>query len=305
MTLFSVAFEGDRPLQDYPKLAKEAESLGFRSFQIYDHLPFKPAWPIAFLTGQQTRRILIGPVTVPVFLYHPLTLARNLGALSEITNGRAILGISRGAYAKYLGESVDRSIRHLLETVDSIAKLIRSLHVRIKPELYVGTSGPTLAFKASSLTAVKGIVVDNLWNPEYARRLRGILDEAQRKSNRREKVLLIARPFTMLSETKEKAIRNLNPILTSYLPHLVGDSPMLATAGISYHRLLKVTKEGDRIPPRVIENLAAAGNPNDILDQVELMLKAGVDHVCFGHPLGPEPAAVMRTLARKVSSHFD
>jgi len=135
MVLFSVAFEGDRPLQEYPKLAKKAEALGFHSFQIYDHLPFKPAWPIAFLASEQTKRILVGPVTVPVFLYHPLILARNLEALSELTHGRAILGISRGAYAEYVGESVDRSIQSVLESVDSVANLIRNIPAKIKPEL--------------------------------------------------------------------------------------------------------------------------------------------------------------------------
>ncbi len=305
MVLFSVAFEGDRPLQAYPKLAKKAEELGFHSFQIYEHLPHKPAWPIAFLAGSETKRILVGPVTVPVFLFKPITLARNLKALSELTHGRAILGISRGAYAELLTQPVDRSIHEVLETVNSVENLIRDIPTGIRPELYVGTSGPKLAYKSSQLSAVKAIVVDNLWNPKYASRFRGILDEAEEKSHRKEKVSLIARPFTMLAKNKKEAIRKLNPILKTYLPHLAGDSPMLKAGGLEFHELLKACKSKATLPTELINNVAAAGAPDDIIHEIEPMLKSGVDHICFGHPLGSSPTTAMELLAQQVTSHFN
>ncbi len=301
MVLFSVAFEGDKPLQAYPKLAKKAEALGFHSFQIYEHLPHKPAWPIAFLAGTKTKRILVGPVTVPVFLFRPFTLARNLKALSELTQGRAILGVSRGAYAELLREPVERSIRSVLETVNSLGNRLRDIPIGIKPELYVGTSGPKLAYKASQLNAVKGIVVDNLWNPKYAARLRSILDEAQQKSRRRDRISLIARPFTMLSNTKKEAIRKLDPILKNYLPHLAGDSPMLKAAGLPYQELLKACKSRAILPTQLIDNVAAVGTPKDIVEKVESVLKSGVDHICFGHPLGSDPTNAMELLAQQVT----
>jgi 5,10-methylenetetrahydromethanopterin reductase len=305
LSRFSVAFEGNRPIVAYPKLAQKAEEYGFYSFQIYEHLPFKPAWPIAFLAGRATKRILVGPVTVPVFLHHALTLARNLRALSELTHGRAMLGISRGAYAELLKEPINRSIDAVIKTITTLDALIGEDAAESKPFLLVGTSGPRLASKASQLKIVKGIVVDNLWNPDYAAKLRVVLNEAQQRSHRKEKVLLIARPFTMLSDTKEKAIRKLDPILKSYLPNIVGDSPMLTSAGISYRGLLKDSLDKDRLPSKVVENLAATGTPNDILEQAELMLKAGVDHISFGHPLGSEPGAAMRLLAQKVLPQFN
>ncbi len=109
----------------------------------------------------------------------------------------------------------------------------------------------------------------------------------------------------MLAETKERAVRNLDPILRSYLPHLLGDSPILAAAGISHQRLLKESRDTGRLPRGVIEKLAATGTAKEILEQVELMLKAGVDHVCFGHPLSSEPTVAMRTLAQRVLPHFN
>ncbi len=320
MTLFSVAFEGNLPILAYPRLARKAEEYGFYSFQIYEHLPHRPAWPIAFLAGRETKKILVGPVTVPVFLHRPLTLARNLAALSDLTNGRAILGISRGAYAEYLTNQVDRSIRAVIETVKAVDALLRGdpeegIQEHSKPraikwthtssfELYVGTSGPRLAFKASSLRAVKGVVVDNLWNPKYAAKLRKILDEAQLKSTRREKVLLIARPFTMVSSNREEGLNRIESILKSYLPHLVGGSPMLAATGVSSKELLARTSKKARLPEELVESLAVLGDSDEIVEQTARMLRSGVDHVCFGHPLGVDPVKAMRLLGEMVAPQF-
>jgi 5,10-methylenetetrahydromethanopterin reductase len=305
LTRFSVAFEGNRPLAAYPKLAQKAEEYGFHSFQIYEHLPFKPAWPIAFLAGRATKRILVGPVTVPVFLHRPLTLARNLNALSELTHGRAMLGISRGAYAETIREPVNRSIHAVIKTVTTLEKLIEGDSERSKPFLLIGTSGPRLASVASRLKIVRGIIVDNLWNPDYAAKLRGIIDEAQQNSPRRERVLLISRPFTMLSETKKKGIRKLSPILKSYLHNLVGDSPMLDAAGFTYSKLLNIVDEKAALPEALIENFAACGAPRDIELKVEEMFDAGVDHICFGHPLDSDNLASMNLLSKTILANFN
>lgn len=305
MTIFSVAFEGDKPLDLYPELARKAEKYGFHSFQIYEHLPFKPAWPIAFLAGSATRRILVGPVTVPVFLHRPLTLARNLRALSELTKSRAILGISRGAYAENLGEKVERSISSVLNTIRFVDASLRDSKKVFRFELYVGTSGPKLAFKASLLKAVKGIVVDNLWNPEYAAKFRKILDEAQSKSRRKERVLLVARPFTMVASSKREAMRILDPILRSYLPRLVGDSPMLEAAGLTYQELLRIAEGKAKLPVELVENFAACGAPRDFVRRAEDMLEAGVDQICFGHPIGSDIGIAMKAISEEVVPNFN
>lgn len=296
------------------------ENYDFYSMQIYEHIPYRPAWPIAFHTAKYTKKLLIGPVTVPVFLYNPLTLARNLAVLDELTNGRALMGISRGAYAHYMTEDVDRSIKNVLKSITLLGALLSGEEYRkdLGPtekeklrwlagrniEVYVGTSGVKLSALASQLRVVKGIVVDNLWNPTYAERLRKIINEASTEAGRTEKVQLIARPFTMMAENKDDAKRRIMPILKEYLPDLVGKSPMLAAAEFTYDEL-QVPKARDYgMPLELMENFAALGTIQEIVEQTAVMLKAGVDHVCYGHPLSQNPIDAIRLVGEKIIPSF-
>ena len=316
MALFSCAFEGDKEVDLYPKLAKKMEENNFYSMQIYEHLPFKPAWPIVFHTAKYTKSMLIGPVTVPVFLHEPLTLARNLALLDELTHGRAILGISRGAYGKYLDRKIDRSIEAVLDSVRAINSLLRGdSHVESrssvrrprfawlagrKVRIFVGTSGPILASRATTLGAVSGIIVDSLWNPSYARFLRRVIDTAS-ATRAKGRVELIARPFTFISKDISDAEKKIIPILRAYLPDLAGNSPMLRRAGLQYEDLAGLARTSSNVP---IEKFAAVGNSNDIVEQTDKMLKAGVDHVCYGHPLSESPMNAISEIGEKVIIHF-
>ena len=313
MALFSLAFEGDKRVDLYRKLAERMEDYDFYSMQVYEHLPFKPSWPIVFHIAKYTKRILLGPVTVPVFLHDPLTLARNLAVLDELTEGRAILGISRGAYGEYLGRNIDRSMKTVLDCVGAVYSLIHGdtregeAHsaerararwlegTRVK--IFVGTSGPVLASRASGTSAVDGIVVDSLWNPSYAKVLRGVIDGASKKRKRRERVQLIARPFTLISKDRSDAEGKMIPILKSYLPHLVADSPMLRHAGLAPEDLAALGEAG--FDAR-IGKLAAIGSVDDIIEQTEAMLEAGVDHVCYGHPLSVDPLRAVKEIGERV-----
>ncbi len=318
MTIFSLAFEGDKKLDLYRKLAERIEDYNFYSMQIYEHIPFKPSWPIVFHIAKYTKRMLLGPVTIPVFLYDPLTLARNLAVLDELTQGRAMLGISRGAYGEYLGREIDRSMKAVLDCVKAVDGLLRGdRHAgevsRIegarltwlrgtRAKIFVGTSGPVLAARASEASAVDGIVVDNLWNPSYAQLLRGVIDGASTKRKRARRVQLIARPFTLISKDKSDAERRIIPILKAYLPHLVANSPMLRYAGLALEDLPTL---GQSSSDARIGKLAAVGSIDDIVEQTEKILKAGVDHVCYGHPLSDDSMRAVTEIGEKIIVHFE
>jgi 5,10-methylenetetrahydromethanopterin reductase len=298
MVFFSLAFEGDKNVEEYIKLSSLADELGFYSFQIYEHIPFKPALPISFIISRYTNRIKIGAVTIPVFLYRPIQLARYLSLLHEIANGREILAISRGAYYELINEPVKRSINdvvNFLKELDDSMKRIFKLEAKAI-EIYVGTSGPLLAKRATSLEMISGIVVDMLWNPVYARKMKEIL----MSSNKNRKIQLIARPFTFIDENSDRAKSKMTKIVSSYIKKLVGNSPMLASANVKYEDLsdMKVIEE------KVIPNFTATGTIEEVLEQTAKMIEAGVDHICYGHPLSPEPLKTIKLIKDKIINYF-
>jgi len=322
---FSLAFEGDRSLNEYRRLAVLMRKYGFYSMQIYEHLPFRPAWPIVFHCAHQIGPMRIGPVTVPVFLYRPEMLARYLGLLHELTAGRALLGISRGAYHGLMPRSADRSIAAVKEAVEIISLFLHdgkatyngkvfSLTGELampwlagrSAEIYIGTSGPKLAEVASGIRAVSGIVVDNLWNPRYVEVLKERIEAgAKRGGKSASEVSLVARPFASISGDLDEAKKLVIAALRSYLPHLVGNSPMLGAAGVSPADLKALSQLPSAIADRIVENFSATGTPDDLINQTDRMVRAGVTQVCYGHPLSTDIEEGVRLIGERVKPYFD
>jgi Coenzyme F420-dependent N5,N10-methylene tetrahydromethanopterin reductase and related flavin-dependent oxidoreductases len=306
MIKFSIALEGDKNIEFYLKILKELEKSHFYSLQIYEHVPFKPAIPIVSILSRFSKKLKVGAVTVPFFLYHPFTLARYSSFLQEISSEKSILGISRGAYSRYLGKNVDRRLVRFLEFLDCLNSIFNSKSFKGEyyeynldekmnisfnklPEIYVGTSGPKLCEEAVKYPFVKGIIVDNLWNSEYARKMRNIIDYKIETIKRDENFELIARPFTYVDENLEMAIKNAERILEYYIDDLVGNSPMLKD--INRNKLF-------------VENFCCVGNVSKIEKEIEDMIKAGVNHICFGLPLGKNPIKVIKVLEERIVKNF-
>ncbi len=298
MVRFSLALEGDKKLEEYFQLSLLAEKLGFYSVQIYDHLPYKPALPICYLIANNTTKIKIGPVTTPFFLHEPFQLLRYIYFLNEISNRRAILGLSRGAYHEFLKKEIKRDIERFLEVLSEIENIIHERRINWATdelELYIGTSGPRLLSNALKFSIVKGIVVDMLWNPNYARKLKDLIEQSNRQG-----ISLVSRPFTCISDDEEYAYKQMLVTFSQYGRSLIGNSPMLKEAGIYYEDLGTMEK----IDRKILANFAAIGKIGKILEETAKMVEAGVDHICFGHPLGADPVQAIKEIGNKIISYF-
>ncbi len=290
MVLFSVAVEGDKQLQTYMQAARAMDGAGFYSMQLYEHVPYRPAWGLAFAVAPQLRHLRVGPVTVPAKLYSPLVNARFMALLQSIGPG-AVLGISRGAYM-----GAERAgIGEVVEAVASVADLVRQM-ASFEPEIYVGTSGTRLVKAAAAVKSVKAIVVDNLANPAYARTLKNIIEQTGRKD-----LQLIARPFTYIAENFDIAAAKLAGQLQKYLPDLVGPSPMVEAAGLRYEDLGSKDPE---VVVRVVEAFALYGSVDDVLNQAARLVEAGADHICFGHPLSDDFVEGVLAVRDRVLPYF-
>ncbi len=78
---------------------------------------------------------------------------------------------------------------------------------------------------------------------------------------------------------------------------------MLTSIGLSCDDIRQFEEKGSQIPPKLIENFVALGNPDDIIEQTDRMLKAGVDHICYGQPLGDLPE-VIRLIGERILPYF-
>ncbi|MCS7117607.1 MAG: LLM class flavin-dependent oxidoreductase [Thaumarchaeota archaeon] len=301
-----IALEGDRSHQDITKLAKLAEKLGFDSVHLYEHLPHRPAWASAFLIARETIRVTVGPVTVPALAYDPLVLARFAAALKEVAGERALLGISRGAFGELIGRTRPR--------VEELAAYLKELHGLLRgnsssptvdwaigklPKIYVGTSGKRLGAIAAAMPFVAGVVVDNLWDPSYARLMASNAREVRESTTMDpEGFELIARPFCYVSDDRRAALSTLVPALKTYLVQLVGNSPMLRHMGLDLESLEEILEGPLDRAEEVVRKFAFFGTVSELEDHLVEMFKSGVTQVCFGYPLGPSPEEAIRSIAR-------
>ncbi|HZW56683.1 MAG TPA: LLM class flavin-dependent oxidoreductase [Nitrososphaerales archaeon] len=347
MVRFSIVVEGDcDDFDTYVALARLAEEAGFHSFQVYEHIGFRPSWSILFSVARSTNKIFMGPVTVPVLLQHPLYLSSNLATLNEVTGGREMLGVSRGAFYERLGvgpQSAPDSREAVSECVAIVNSLVTSgkleegfdgrffrvpkgtsfewTYARRSGEgrsgkvpIYVGTSGPKMVSKAVSLGAVSGVVTDNLWNPEYFRRMRSWIDGACEQFHRSSKEFeLVPRPFCSIAESHGEAVTEAKKSLRRYMPHLMGRSGMMESAGLDYSEVLRFAEEsevqddnalGQSKTQLMVENFTACGTPHEISNQIEEMIRAGAEHICFGYPLGKDPVAALKLITSRVTPRF-
>lgn len=122
---FSVGLQGSYPIRDYIEKAQRIESYGFDEVHVYDDLMFKPAWPLLTLIGEHTERIKVGPGIITPQIVHPCYHAGNIAELDELTNGRAVLGIARGAFFEFLGiEKQEKPITMVREAIQIIRRLL-------------------------------------------------------------------------------------------------------------------------------------------------------------------------------------
>jgi alkanesulfonate monooxygenase SsuD/methylene tetrahydromethanopterin reductase-like flavin-dependent oxidoreductase (luciferase family) len=130
------------PTDRWPQQAqrwKRAEAYGFDHAWTYDHLTWDPLagmpWgatvPALVAAATVTTRIPLGPWVASPNYRHPVTFARDLAALDDVSGGRAVLGVGAGGTghdALVLGRSVlapaDRVAR-LEEFVGLLDRLLR------------------------------------------------------------------------------------------------------------------------------------------------------------------------------------
>ncbi len=327
---FSVGLQGSYPIRDYIDKARRIEAYGFDEIHVYDDLMFKPSWPLLTLIGEHTQRIKVGPGIITPQIVHPCYHAGNLAELDELTGGRAVLGIARGAFWEFLGiDKQKKPITMVREAIHIIRRLLagdrsafkgevftvtEELFFRFQPlrsevPIFIGTWGPKMCQLAGELA--DGVKSDGLWNPEYVKIIKeNIAIGAKRNGRDPSEVDIIAGPLSSISTNREQARATARRILAVYLPYL---RPMTDVAGIPAEEIESVREAaatGDfergasHVSDLAIAKCSVTGTPEDVISQIEEMVDAGVRHVAFGHCLGPDFDTALELLGRRVLPYF-
>jgi 5,10-methylenetetrahydromethanopterin reductase len=275
---------------------------------IYNDLLFQPALgPLLWMAPHVHRAQRIGPAALNPYLTHPLELAGQAALLDLATNGRAYLGLARGAWLRRIGVHQARPLQTLREAILLIRHLLGKnraafegsiFHhpadallayslVRVDIPITVGTWGTRTARLAGELA--DEIKIGGSANPRMARMLKTVIAGAAQSANRAPESVGLCLGAVTVVDTDRQIARELAR------QHV---QPYLSVVGA-----LDPTVDSLENDAR-LDCFTFAGTPDDIVRHVEDVFAAGATRVEFGTPLGQDPFQALRLLGERVLPAF-
>ena len=209
--------ERDARWPEYVALAKAAETVGFDSIWVGDHLLYRgdgvrpergpwDAWTLLAGLATVTKRVRLGPLVACASFHPPGVLARMAATVDELSGGRLILGIGAGwneAEFRAFGIPFDRRASRFVEAFEIIWRLLSGERVTLegryhsvddavllprparRPPVMVGSNG-----KRILRTTIARVDMWNTWydgygnTPEGFARLNEVVTETARNTGR-------------------------------------------------------------------------------------------------------------------------
>ncbi|MET0951751.1 MAG: LLM class flavin-dependent oxidoreductase [Aeromicrobium sp.] len=177
------------PWPEYLDLARRAESAGYDSIWVGDHLVYDlpdgstrgpyEAWTTLAAIAAATERVEIGPLVASTGFHAPAMLAKQAATVDAISQGRLILGIgagwNRGEFDAF-GFPYDRRVSRFEEALAIIAPLLREGRTTFHGQFYevddcvldprpVRAGGPPIMLGSNSPRMLSiGLPVVDYWN---------------------------------------------------------------------------------------------------------------------------------------------
>jgi len=321
----SLRLNNDLPPADYIALAGAAERHGFDQLWISNDMFLRSAPVLLTAVARATERIEIGAGVMNPHTVHPAELAMFAATLDELSGGRFNLGLGAGAadFLGWIGIEDVRPAATLREAIVAIrawlaggrapggrfvrepdAAYLRFAPRRVTP-IYLGAMGPAMLGLAGELADG---VLPLLLPPEHWSTVRPLIDEGgRRRQPSLGQIDLAACIWVSLAEEATAARRALAEKI-AYYGHALG--PLIyERLGVSreefapIERAVTIERDLDRACAMVNERMmriGVAGRPAALVDRLRPLVAAGVRHISFGPPLGPDPLRAVELLGREV-----
>lgn len=321
----SIAFQTDKPFNQYGSLARQVENFGFDGVTVYNDMLYQPAWLPLLEIARYTNKIRIGPAAVNPFTCHPINIAGNIAILDECSQGRAYLGLARGAWLDYVGLQPKHPTQQLKEAMMCIRHLLKqstdpypssyfplaggdSLRwkiLRSKIPFLIGTWGPkTIQACIHEITEVK---LGGTANPDVVPWIKTHIINATSKIGRDSaEVGVVIGAVSVVDQDGDKARALARKEVALYLPVVASLDPTLKLDRDVLESVQKATSRYDfneaseYIDDKLLQKFAFAGTPKDLINQTIDLFRAGASRVEFGTPHGLTPETGLQLLGGKV-----
>jgi 5,10-methylenetetrahydromethanopterin reductase len=324
---FGVAFQSDKTPAEYRGLAEVVDRYPFDVVSVYNDLLYQPALGPLLWMAPFIRRAQVGPAALNPYTLHPLEIAGQAALLDWATEGRAYLGLARGAWLDRIGVAQPRPVQTLRETVLLVRHLLarraeafegqvwrhpagaplQFAPLRASLPVTIGTWGPATARMAGEVA--DEIKIGGSANPEMVSRLRpAVAEGCQRAGRPPDAVGVCLGAVTVVDADREVARRIARREVALYLTVVAGLDPTTDPEWLACVQAATARNDLDAITRSVsddvLDRFAFAGCPRDLVRQVERIAEAGATRVEFGTPLGRDAGEAIRLLGQQVLPAF-
>jgi 5,10-methylenetetrahydromethanopterin reductase len=240
-----------------------------------------------------TERIRLGPAALNPFTLHPYEIAGQIAMLDAVSDGRAYLGLAKGAWLDRLGLDERRPLTGLREAVTVIRALLAGDASGFAGERFTLAPGTQLAYER--VRADVPLLIGT-WGPETARWAGTVADELKIGGTANPDLVPLARSWlandavrlvigcvSVVDEDGEWARAHAAAMVQPYLEVVARRDPTL-----------------DPEEPPALERFCIAGTPEEVAERVAELWDAGADRVELGTPQGRTPLAGVELICDRV-----
>ena len=321
----SIAFQTDKPLSAYGSLAATAESYGFDGVSVYNDLLYQPAWLPLLEMARATRRVWLGPAAVNPFTCHPINMAGNIALIDEASQGRAYLGVARGAWLDFLGLEPANPVTALRESFECVRRLLRRSTESYAGKVYKLAGGDSLRWNIrradipfllgtwgsktihACIGEIAEIKIGGTANPDVIPQIRADVETAAMSVERDPKEVRIAVGAVTVVDRDGAAARKLARreaalyfSVIAKLDHTLKVDPDLLARLNDASAAFDFDKVASNLSDDLLRRLAFAGTPDEVAEQVHALHAAGAGRVEFGTPHGLSNEEGLRLLGEAV-----
>jgi len=226
-----------------------------------------------------TRRIRLGPAALNPFTLHPYEIAGQIATLDSVAEGRAFLGLAKGAWLDRLGIEEARPLTGLKEAVEIIRALLAGDEEGVAGERFTLMPGTKLSYQRTRDSVP---LLIGTWGPETARWAGTVADEVKLGGSANPDLVPVAREWianpavrvvvgcvSVVDEDGDWARERARTAVEPYLGVVAHLDPTLDL------------RDGQQPP---FERFCIAGTPEEVAARVVELWDAGVGRVELGTP---------------------
>ncbi len=325
MTRIGIAFQGDKRPGQYGRLGAMVERFDVDVISVYGDLGYQYPLPALLEMAAVTSKAMLGPACLNPYTVHPYEIAGFVAALDIATDGRAYLGLARGAWLGELGIVQTDAPERVAETWEVVRRLLAGDRTEFEGRHFSLGSGAALRYPVRR-NAVPLLVGG--WGPRMLAVAGQIAHEAKVGGSASPAMAAVARrrmavgevragrpvgstglvmgAVTVVDEDRMAARRHARREVAMYIDVVADLDPTVAVDPGSLERIRGALEAGDHeaagagVSDADLDRFAFSGSPDDVAAQAAALFDAGASRVEFGTPHGIHPESGLELLGTKV-----